>query len=89
VAGIDFISTHEVSGRVLKDHLWGNLIVGIGTRESSYAVVVVFLELEELLAFIHNAVGGIVDAGIEGTVAYYFHMERVIAFEVDGVINQL
>ncbi len=88
-ANMDFISCHEIGRGVLEDYLWGEAVEGVGVGEGCCTVVVVFLELEELLAFIHNAVGGIVDAGIEGTVAYYFHMERVIAFEVDGVINQL
>src|SRR6266851_1788610 len=89
VAGIDFIGTYKVGGGVLKDHLWGNLIVGIGTRESSYAVVVVFLELKEFLLHFCDVVGRAVDAGIEGTVAHDFGTEGVVLFQVNGVVNQL
>ena len=82
VAGIDFISTHEVSGRVLKDHLWGDLVVGVGVGEGGCAVAVAFLELEEFLSHFCDTVGRVADVGMEG-------MEGVILFQVDSVVDQL
>ena len=46
VTAANFFSGHKVNRGVLKDHLWGQPIVGIGLSEGNHTVVVLLLEFE-------------------------------------------
>ncbi len=85
---VHFFGSGNISRRVLKDNLWGEVVVGVGAEEGIGAVMAALLELKELLSLICDAMGGAADAGVEGPVTDDFCMEGVVALKGDGVINQ-
>jgi hypothetical protein len=85
---VNFFSGHKVSGGVLEDYLQGKPIIGICLCKGDGTVIVLPLQLKEVLLYLSNVEGRVVDVCVKHMVADHFCLEGVVLFQGDSMVDQ-